>query len=96
VDNNNEQWVYNGVEFKPGDKALIAFLGIQECFTLNGMGEGVDWDNKWVERMDYAVGGVHEIESIDEFGVEFVEYVDDMSLHPHQGFRYPLSVLVKQ
>ena len=94
-----ERWVYNGVEFKVGDKALIAFNGGgqgAEHFRNDGMGAGIDWQNGWVERMEYAVGGVHEIESIDETGVEFVGYVDDLSLHPHMGYRYPLSVLVKQ
>lgn len=96
---DNERWVYNSVEFKPGDAALIAFKGGgqgAEFFIKDGMGPGVDWDNVWVEKMDFAVGGVHEIESINEQGVEFVNYVDDTSLHPHMGYRYPLSVLVKQ
>lgn len=94
-----EAWVYNGVEFKPGDKALIAFRAAEhgeDFLTKDGMGEGVDWDNIWVEEMDLAIGGVHEIERICEQGVEFVSYVDDDSLHPHRGFLYPLSVLVKQ
>lgn len=89
-------WVYNGVEFKPGDKALIAFVGDGEYFKKDGMGKGIDWADLWVEEMDIAVGGVHEIESITEHGVEFVQHVDEASLHPHGGYVFPLSVLVKQ
>lgn len=87
------EWIYNGVEFKVGDKVLIFSTEVADA--ENGMGDGEKWDNMWIEDMDYAVGGVHEIEAISEYGVEFVQYVDEPSLHPHQGYLYPLSVLLK-
>lgn len=89
-------WVYNGVEFKPGDRVLIAYNGHEKFFRKSGMGHGIDWQNTWSSDMRYGVGGVHEIEEIDESGVKFVEFVDDTSLYPHLNYRYPLSVLVKQ
>lgn len=87
------EWIYNGVEFKVGDKVLI--FTTEVTGAENAMGEGVDWDNAWIEDMDYAVGGVHEIESINEYGVEFVQFVNEPSLTPHMGYLYPLSVLAK-
>lgn len=98
VQNNNDVWAYDGMQFKVGDTVRIAFNGGGEwapVFKANGMGDGVDWDNKWEEEMDIAVGGVHDIEEINEHGVYFVNYVDDASLHPHRGYGYPLSVLTR-
>lgn len=110
-DEHTGPWVYNGVEFKAGDRALIAFNPVNGSATQtvelhpffvdggmgsDGIGRPINWENIWMERMDYAVGGVHIIEDINEQGVEFETFVDDDSLHPHQGFRYPLSILVKQ
>lgn len=87
-------WVYNGVEFNVGDRVQIFTTEVSEAEDAMGPGTG-QWPNTWVDQMDYAVGGIHEIEEIREEGVGFVSYVDENTLHPHMGYLFPLSVLVK-
>lgn len=86
------RWVCQGVEFNIGDSVFVFFP--EETDAPDGMGRDRQWYNSWVEGMDYAIGGTFEIADIREEGVEFVEYVDEQSLHPHGGYLYPLSSLV--
>jgi hypothetical protein len=88
-----EKWELNGTEFRVGDKVMVYFPEADNA--PNGMGEGIEWGNGWIDDMNYAVGGVFEIAAIEYTGVEFVDYVDEATLHPHGGYHYPLSSLVK-
>lgn len=64
-----KQWISNGVEFKEGD--VVRVVRFVEDDDPDGMGEGIRWDNGWVEEMDKFLGLPMIIEGIDEEGVYF-------------------------
>lgn len=95
---SEKKWVYNGEEFNVGDIVQVAFI---EYEHENKMGDGEDWENVWVDEMNFALGGIFEIAEIRQEGVEFVDYVEHVPLgqpvamFQHLGYLYPLSSLVK-
>lgn len=81
-------WDYNGVVFEPGDRVRV--VRFAETLETGGMGNGVDWDNCWIQGdMDDYIGLDFTIDNIYVEGVEFVETVGGWK------YRFPLSVLVK-
>lgn len=89
-----EQWVYNGVEFREGDRVKI--VRDAEDYDPNGMGAGVTWKNGWIHtqkddglvypHMDGYIGLEFEIEFITEHGAFFT--AEDNS------FGFPLSCMI--
>lgn len=86
----DRKWVYGGVEFNPGD--YVRVMGLAVDGEEDGMGDGVDWENSWVDEMDKACGHIFEINEIREEGAFFVEIEGDFT---DAGYGYPLSVLQK-
>lgn len=85
-----QKWIYNGVEFKAGDRVIIhKIVDEQE----NGMGLGVDWNNCWVDSMNALIGNEYEINHIDERGVFFVTSIDDPRYIDDEGYGFPLGSL---
>lgn len=93
----NDVWECNGQEFRAGDTVKI--VRVEQDFAPDGMGEGVEWENNWVEstgfsdtfafaNMNYGVGKTYEIADIDETGAYFIEDEEH-----NNRFGYPLSVL---
>lgn len=93
------KWIYNGVEFRVGD--YVKVVRFAESGQKDGMGEGIDWDNTWVNcefydgGMDAAItrGYTFEIIEIDECGVYFADFADLDEQPMCVKFSYPLSVL---
>lgn len=89
----NDVWVYNGVEFKSGDKVKV--VRFEETDAPNGMGEGKVWNNSWEPDMDKAISLEFEINHIDTSGAYFVVAAEyDYNFSPIH-YTYPLSVLEK-
>lgn len=82
-------WMYNGVEFKVGDRVKV--VSDAESLDPNGMGVGVKWENTWAGscgeylHMDGYIGLEFEIADISELGVFFS---DDFT------FGFPLSCMI--
>ena len=87
-----EQWIYNGVEFKVGDRVKVVSDAVTN--DPNGMGAGVEWNNCWVHAtnedgylqmgMDGFISMEFEIHDIDEHGVYFSE----------ESYGFPLSCMI--
>lgn len=98
-------WEYNGVEFNPGDRVKVVRL--EHDAAPNGMGSGIQWDNNWIGRekdadgntvvdgMDGAIGHEFVINTIDERGVIFTDFVEQELDFEPSLYAYPLSVLEK-
>lgn len=86
---SERKWFYNGVEFEIGDRVMVD--GIAETEQPDGMGDGIDWQNSWVEDMNDAIFKEFEIYDIDEAGVRFVEIEGDWNTE----YMFPLSALRK-
>ncbi len=84
-----ETWIYNGVEFKAGDRVMVMRFVTDD--EPDVMGEGREWNNVWVEDMNEAIFHQFEIMDISEEGVLFYEIED----FPASEYMYPLSVLKK-
>lgn len=66
-----QQWFVNGVEFNVGDKVRV--MRQVESFDPNGMGDGVEWENTWVDDMDRFLGLEFEISDFSPEGVDLSE-----------------------
>jgi hypothetical protein len=75
------KWVYNGVEFKVGDKVKI--IQKVEAHAKDGMGQDKEWMNCWNPEMTPLIQKKDKITSITDQGVGFEEL----------GFFWPLSSL---
>lgn len=90
------EWIYNGVEFKVGDRVKV----VSDAPTAdpNGMGVGIEWENSWVHaeylfgaaypHMDGYIGLEFVIEDIDETGVIFEDGDGCVS------YAFPLSCMI--
>lgn len=76
------KWICKGVEFKVGDKVKV----VRSCkrHDRDGMGDGVEWLNSWVDEMNTIIGKEVIIKSIEREGVRFisVEGVDIECSYP--------------
>jgi hypothetical protein len=63
-----KQWLVNGVEFKAGDRVRV--MRQIETNDENGMGDGVEWENNWVDEMDKYLGLEFEILDISPEGAD--------------------------
>lgn len=91
-----EQWIYNGVEFRIGDRVKV--VSDAASYDQNGMGPGVKWLNGWENAFNYEgrlhmgmdgyIGMEFEIEDISQEGVYFVGYSSENS------YGFPLSSLI--
>lgn len=90
-----QKWVYNGVEFKPGDRVKV--VRFEADGAEDAMGDGIQWDNSWNDGMDQAIGKEFEISSIDDMGVLFTDWVEMGydAVREYAIYAYPLSVLEK-
>ena len=85
-----DKWIYNGVEFKSGDRVKI--VRFEESFAPNAMGENIVWDNTWIEPcMDELIGSEGTIAWIENAGVWFFDIVGETTI----DYMFPLSVLEK-
>jgi hypothetical protein len=90
------KWVYNGVEFREGD--IVKVVRIEEDEAPNGMGEGVAWNNAWINTR-YEDNGTIDFNMDGYFGMEFT--IEDISVegvyfeNDPAGYAFPLSSLEK-
>jgi hypothetical protein len=78
------KWIYNGVEFKVGDRVKV--VRKVASFAHHGMGNDLEWDNSWVEpEMCSELGVTGKVTPISRRGV----CVNEL------GFGYPLAALEK-
>lgn len=84
------KWICDGVEFKVGDKVKV--VRSSTTGAVNGMGEGILWENTWDSVMDDAFGMTGIISEITTLGIYFETIIEDSYL---KGLGYPLTSLEK-
>lgn len=60
------KWVSNGVEFQVGDKVKVVRTVRDDA--SNGMGDGVVWNNVWIDTMTESIGTIAIVIGIDKHG----------------------------
>jgi hypothetical protein len=83
------------VEFREGDRVKV--VRFEENLAPNGMGEGIEWDNTWVNAR-YEDNGTINLNMDGYFGIEFViNHIDQSGVEFENdlGYAFPLSSLEK-